>query len=105
MAEATVKMRKGNRVINIPKEQKDSYLVRGYDYLEGSKVVQEATGGKNVDVSKLNELKKENTSLKGQLTKAQNELKEAQEQLKEYEEFEEEDEPKGNQKQSNNRKK
>lgn len=55
----TVQVKKANRVITIPEEQVNSYLQRGYDQVEGTKVVKHATGGKTVSIAEFNKILKE----------------------------------------------
>jgi len=73
-------VRKKNRILTVNDNAVESYLQRGYDQIdEKGKVTKQATGGKSVTVEQYNklaeeleEIKKENTSLKGQITKLKN---------------------------------
>lgn len=73
-------VRKKNRVLTVNDNAVESYLQRGYDQIdEKGKVTKQATGGKSVTVEQYNKLaeeldnvKKENASLKGQITKLKN---------------------------------
>lgn len=73
-------VRKKNRVLTINDNAVESYLRRGYDQInETGEVVKQATAGKVITVEQYNKLaeeldnvKKENASLKGQITKLKN---------------------------------
>lgn len=92
----TVKVRKRNKVLNIPAGRLTSYLNQGYDQIsEDGEIIEKATGGGTVSVAEYNKvvseleelkqsgteelkqeinvLKKENASLKGQITKLKKE--------------------------------
>lgn len=54
-----VKVKKGNRVIEIPEVQKENYLERGYDVIDKKgKVKESATGGRKVSVEEYNQMAK-----------------------------------------------
>ncbi|PSL41709.1 hypothetical protein B0H94_11822 [Salsuginibacillus halophilus] len=78
------KMRRGNRIVNVSDQGKNSYLKSGYDEIDSNgKVITQATGGKSVSIAEYNkvkskvdkleeqnaELQKENKSLKAENTK------------------------------------
>lgn len=91
------KVRLANRTLVVPVSRLDSYLKRGYDEInEAGEVITRATGGKTISVqehnkaleqigvlegqlaeaggAELEELKKENASLKGKITKLEKEV-------------------------------
>lgn len=106
----SVKIRKKNRILHVETGRLNGFLNQGYDQIdEQGNVVKLATGGRTVslpehnkvlkelqslkenqgDAEELNkvlaeneELKKENTTLKGKLTKAENALEAAKEPKK-----------------------
>lgn len=52
-----VKLRKGNRVINVDAQFLNNYLLRGYDHIDNDgKVIRYATGGKTVQINEYNKL-------------------------------------------------
>lgn len=52
-----VKLRKGNRVINVDAQFLNNYLLRGYDQIDNDgKVIRYATGGKTVQINEYNKL-------------------------------------------------
>lgn len=73
-------VRKKNRILTVNDNAVESYLRRGYDQInETGEVVKQATAGKVITVEQYNKLaeeldnvKKENASLKGQITKLKN---------------------------------
>lgn len=85
----TVRVKKSNRIVTIPKEQEESYLNRGYDRInEGGKITKRATGGKTISAAEHQKVIEENERLKAQLetdtdTSEVESLKEQNEQLKE----------------------
>lgn len=88
------KVRKKNRLLTVNDAAVASYLKEGYDQVDDKgKIIKNATGGKTINVQEFNnlndafqklskerddlfleheELKKENTALKGQVTKLEN---------------------------------
>lgn len=63
-----VKMRKANRIITIPEDQKDTYKMSGYDVIDNKgNVKEEATGGKKFDAGEVNKIQAENRMLKRKL--------------------------------------
>lgn len=70
---------KDNRQYPIDETEKQKFIDLGYKIakLEKGKLIFE----KEADELKLEEVVKENTSLKGQLTKAQNQIKELEEEI------------------------
>ncbi|MGE8004039.1 hypothetical protein [Lysinibacillus sp. NPDC093216] len=91
-----VKIRKGNRILNVEESRLSSFLNQGYDQIDDNgTIVKRATGGRNVTVAELNEvieakelleeqlansdsaeLLKENKALKTKVTKLERELEE-----------------------------
>jgi len=91
-----VKIRKGNRILNVEEGRLSSFLNQGYDRIDDNgTVIKRATGGRNVTVAELNEviaekevlekqlaesdsaeLLKENKALKTKVTKLEKELEE-----------------------------
>lgn len=94
-----VRVKKGNRVLRVSETVLKKYLSNGYDQIDDKgNIVKEATGGKSISIKEYNklkqeleelkegsggdeELKKENTALKGKVTKLENKVKELEEAL------------------------
>lgn len=76
----SVKVKKKNRVLHVEADRLVGFLNQGYDQVdEEGNVVKRATGGRTVSLAEHNkvlsendDLKKENTALKGQITKLEN---------------------------------
>lgn len=92
------KVKKSNRILTVNDNAVETYLQRGYDQIDDKgKVIKRATGGRMVPLSEHNavldqleelkdaagsdELKKENSVLKGKVTKLENKVKELEEAL------------------------
>jgi len=91
-----VKIRKGNRILDVKESRLSSFLNQGYDQIDDNgTIIKRATGGRNVTVAELNEvieakelleeqlansdsaeLLKENKALKTKVTKLEKELEE-----------------------------
>lgn len=73
---ADITIRKGNKELTIPEEQKNRYLALGYSVYEGMKLVEEAptndVGALQAKVARLN---KENEELKVENKKLVDEIK------------------------------
>lgn len=86
-----VKLRKGNRVINVDAQFLNNYLLRGYDQIDNDgKVIRYATGGKTVQINEYNKVVTELKELKEQLQKPavdENEYKKLVEELKEAHDY------------------
>ncbi|WP_339148403.1 hypothetical protein [Sutcliffiella sp. BMC8] len=91
------KMKKGNRILDVDADRVNAYLKQGYDHVDDTgKIVTRATGGRSVslqehnkvlaelealkgslsDEKELEEVKKENKSLKSEITKLKKSLDE-----------------------------
>lgn len=92
------KVKKSNRVLTVNDNAVETYLARGYDQVDDKgKIIRRATGGRTVPLTEHNkvldqleelkgsagadELKKENSVLKGKVTKLENKVKELEEAL------------------------
>ncbi|GER73433.1 hypothetical protein [Weizmannia acidilactici] len=54
---AEVKVRKGNRVLNVPDTRLDRFLQQGYDQIdEAGNIIKRATGGRMVSLAEYNKL-------------------------------------------------
>lgn len=72
---STIKLRKGNRVVEASKVSIDGYLKRGYDQIDDKgNVVKHATGGKTISLS-------EYRNVEAKLSKVSKELSEAKKQI------------------------
>lgn len=60
-------VKKGNRILNVFEQEKNTYLSQGYDVVELEKnkyvVVETATGGRTYSIAEYNALKAENDAL------------------------------------------
>ncbi|MBB6446464.1 hypothetical protein [Bacillus benzoevorans] len=72
-----VKIRKGNRILNVDESRLQSFLQQGYDQISNDgEVIKHATGGRSIPVAEYNkaieeieELKTENKKLKAENAK------------------------------------
>jgi len=63
-----VKIRKGNRILNVEESRLSSFLNQGYDQIDDNgTIIKRATGGRNVTVVELNEVIAEKEALEKQL--------------------------------------
>jgi cell shape-determining protein MreC len=76
-----VKVRRHNRILEIPEGRLNAYLEQGYDQIdEEGNVVRRATGGRTISVAEYNKVVDELERLKN--TDAQKELEEAKKEIK-----------------------
>lgn len=65
-----VKVRKQNRILEIPESRLNDYLQQGYDQIdEKGKVIKRATGGRTVSVAEYNKVVEELEKAKAELAK------------------------------------
>lgn len=93
-----VRVKKGNRVLRVDETLINKYLATGYEQIDKKgNVIKPATGGRTVSLAEHNkvvnelnqlkdaqggeDLKKENTALKGKVTKLEKKVKELEEAL------------------------
>jgi len=77
-----VKIRKGNRILNVDESRLQSFLQQGYDQInEEGKVVKRATGGRNVSLAEFNAVVEELEAVKAQLVEGGNDNDEEKEAL------------------------
>lgn len=82
---AVAKIRKSNRVIEIPEEQVDSYLQRGYDQIdENGEVIRSENNSNGISQDEHEALQKENADLKAQLENKDAAYAELEEKAKDF---------------------
>lgn len=76
-----VKIRKQNRIIDIPSSRLNAFLQQGYDQIdEKGRIIKRATGGRPVSISEYNKVLTELEQIKNQ--DAQKELEELKKEIK-----------------------
>jgi hypothetical protein len=65
-----VKVRKQNRILDVPASRLDAFLQQGYDQIdEEGKVIRRATGGRTISVAEYNKVVEELEKAKAELAK------------------------------------